>query len=358
MKKGLAIFLGVFFLTAVFQTWVWFTRDYTDMSLWVPAAEIVGQGSLPGADNPVYGYPATTFMIPAGYLVRLGVSPETAVSMTMAALIAFLAATLALVSFRLFPTSPWWMTVASLSGFNLIYTNATPPSALVTLLIPLLCLLTLLAYRQPERWTPYVLLGVFGGFSLATRWDITAVTLAGLLVMVVFRSPGKAVVSGALALISFVGLDPYFYTGPLEHVSTTLLKMEHHYRKPMWNGIAMSLMKSTALGFIGFFFAAVLLVLRKSPLERLYTAWILGLTLLVTGFLLSSAYHPDWYFYPFLMVWELFLPLFLLALLKDPLPFNRQLPRMREKHWSMVIVGLILVGQIIISAHPYLPVAN
>lgn len=216
--------------------------------------------------------------------------------------------------------SLWWIAVFGTVVLNRLYDSATPPTAVATVLVVFLCLLTLYIIENKERMWSLALWGGISGLAAATRADIgvfsSAVFLLLLLPSVGWRK--IALIIGE-AILVFVALDPFMWFMPIRHIQDLIFKMVYHYAEFAPNHLNLSLfIVATLLSLISMFLCIQFLLLRKKmslPLPPFF----MGALLLMTGVLytifFTSHYQAIRYFLPTIFIWELFLPLFIFSLI-------------------------------------------
>lgn len=358
-SKATLIFLGVFLTSLLVQGHVWSTSDYVDNKLWVPAVAQLATSTLPTPDQPTYGYPATTLLLPGSMLVRQGIAPRPATTTTIVVLLSLFIALAALVAYLLRPQSPWWLAVAAIMVLSRVYPDATPPSALATASIPLICLLVLYAYQHRKESLPFIALGLVGGVSLATRIDITTLVLGFGLLFLCLRSFKKTVLSGVIALATFCAVDPYMYTHPIAHVLAIYAKIHSFSNSGPIGWPFKRLIKTFPLAFLTFVLGIVLLGAHKlvRPL-RSYLIWVITITVVIFGILLSSFAHPDWYFFPLLMTWQILSPVLLFVLIEGDHSDKKLFGLLPTSAVPLLFTLCFIVGQFVVYLHPAYQVTN
>ena len=61
--------------------------------------------------------------------------------------------------------------------------------------------------------------------------------------------------------------------------------------------------------------------------------------------MLSFPYHPDWYFFPLLAIWQVLLPLFLIELMRKSLPFPEVFAKLPKPMLEGGLMMLLIIGQ-------------
>ena len=155
MSKRLILFIFIFsFIVAGFFQWTrWKSFDFIDVYMWSHQAQFVQTG------NPEEFNTKEAYGHPGGPLIEGTIAIHQAFNISYDyALIIFISIFNALViaascalCFLLRKNNLWWLAVLSALSFNIMYNVATPPTALVSPLIVLLCLLTLYFYENKEK---------------------------------------------------------------------------------------------------------------------------------------------------------------------------------------------------------------
>ncbi len=318
-SRLIAMFLLIFSISCIVQGSLWSYAEYTDEGIWTSAVERFLQGVQITIDDPEYGYPATTLLLPARAFVAAGMSVSSSVVATMTVLISILISCIGLITYVLRPKRLWWLTVTGWLIFHSLYTDATPPSALFSLFFVLIALTLLyIKERQIQTALPFVFLGIANGLALATRLDMALFLLVGEALFLWFIDKKKTwmvvLISGALFLL----LDFHMWTMPIEYITGIYHKIHYHYAFKSSSTSLLRILMMSPLGVLSLFLSGALLYISKKefPLPKTFWLWLMGTTVALGGALYSSDYHPSWYFYPLFFVWEVFFPLFLLTALE------------------------------------------
>jgi hypothetical protein len=267
-----------------------------------------------------YGQPGTTILELGSLLYLLpGVSYAQAFHFSMIIIISGAIAACAALSSILFRHPLAWVTTVFILLPDRQYIVATPPTAAV---MPLIVLTILSAWwlwvqNSPHhKWQP-VLLGAIIGFSAATRLD--ASVLAGsMVVIVLWRRFSYRIVLPIIAgaAISFFLSDPYLWFTPLQHIADLVRKFTVHYGGKVMP-IDMDyeeLMRALALPAICFGWTFVLLVRRRlSPIMPVpIMIGLSSISFLALAIVLSSTTQNIRYIAPFIVMWEVLLPVLVL----------------------------------------------
>lgn len=298
------LFSFIFLLSFVSHSIYWYRVDFFDKSEWLIQQKLFSEQISETRHSLFYGYPATPFLM-LGLIMPLNTS--------LALLVSLGAAGAVVVSHILRPNSLWYLGVAGIILFHPLYAASTPPSAIVAPWLALLVLYTLSLYEQSLiSFKKMILWGLLAGFCVAIRWDISAALASFLLLFLIPKLRGKVIFVFLAATISFIIFDPYMWFMPIAHVIDLASKLTTHFYTINAPLPLLTLLTISLPTLISIF---VCLLTRALP--RTFTVWLLLSTVVIFFVLLQSSYQPRWYFYPLLLVWELFLPLCILEALKN-----------------------------------------
>lgn len=295
-------------------------RIGVDKQDWADVAQGLGELSPQMLDPFTYGYPGTTLMLPAIAVNKLfQIDYLRALVGSVACLISLGVATATLLCRILRPGSPWWMgTMLALSTSNL-YINATPPSAVVAPFIVALVLLSLYVYenhRARERW-PLILMGVLVGVAASSRLDIT---LLVALVQALFLWPrlGWMAVS-YITIISFGVFyltNPFMWLWPTHFIGSFADKVFFHFNNMPSSLSLMMVFKKYPFAWMGLIYGLFFVAWKKTSdfMPRIFVVYVVALSALTISLLLSSSYHPLWYFLPLVLLWETLFLFFVISL--------------------------------------------
>lgn len=321
MQTKVRIFWGMFFVAFIIQFITLTYIPILDEKIWVRTTELFYTRSLKLLTEPTYGYPATTLLLPASFLQTLfPFSPRLSFILSLSVLNAAAIAGIGVICFLLKPKSLWWLTASGMLMVNRLLLFATPPSALVSLLVPLILLLTLYDLRYRSQKRPLFLLGILLGASLTTRLDISLLavfTTASLLALDATKRNFLPQLGGVV-ILSFCALNPYMWFMPVQHLLDIAHKITYHYeilhseKEAMWRIFLLSPM---AVG--GFLVTLFFLVTKKyfTPLERQFFFRVVAFSTITIVIVLTASYRVAWYLFPIFLLWEIFLSYFLLVLL-------------------------------------------
>jgi hypothetical protein len=316
LPHAASVFILIFCSSIALELWVTDRGVILDQDIWAHATSQVAQGQLPGPDDLTYGYPGTTIVLPAALLVRSGIDPQTAFTVTLMVLLASAIGGIAMMLYYLRPDSIWWLAGSSIFLFQRLLSDETPPSALITPLFTLLTLIILYLQQRPESRTAQYVFGILAGVALATRLDFSIMFLASASMFLVPILRKRIFVIMTIAGLVFVALDPFMFS-PIQHAIHIFQKIHEHYYDKIARISVPWLARFFALSLFSVFFSLLLLFVapKKLPVARSFLIWLILMTGGITALTLYSHYHPVWYFYPTFMIWEVFYPLFILSIL-------------------------------------------
>jgi hypothetical protein len=300
----------------------WMTTDIIDGTMWANQARYVA------TNNPEQFNAATAYGHPGGPLILgtiatqklTGTSYHTSLLLFLTLISSILIAATCIISFAL--RRNWWWTITLLGILSLhrLFNEATPPSALVSLLGVLLLFVTWYIYERPQssRLPILLLWSVVAGAAVATRLDTgSLVTLmcAGILVRALSFKKVLALLVGAFVV--FAALDPFMWFMPVQHIVDILDKAIYHYAE--FDPIIMkpaAIFDISLLALVSVVFAIYYRIQRRhaEPVPRPVIYALLIFTVVMYSIILTSQIQTARYFQPIIMLWESLLPLFLFSL--------------------------------------------
>lgn len=347
--RPLLVFLATFALIASVQWYlVWDDARLIDGALWVPAIEEAMEGRFPDPEDPIYGYPGTTFLFPAMALHHLfGIGAAVEYRLVMTFLPALAGALAAMLAFVLRPRTFWWAFVAWLYAFQSQFSIATPPSGLFVAFLPLLLLVVLYAAERKPPTLGFAAAGALGGVMLATRLE-SAIPVLGVATFYLSTKRLSALyIVPLIALGLFMALNPSLWIeGPIAHLGNVLAKVLYlSGPSEYWSADPLTAMLAAGkLGLVALALAALLLATRSvRSLPRGYLAFCTGMTLAALAGLSLVEYHPTWLYAPFLVAFQMFLPLLALDAY-DALPPDGMLRRIGSDGALLRILALVYLG--------------
>lgn len=265
-----------------------------------------------------YGYPATTLLVPAALVAPLGIPAHQVFVGIMVFSISLAIALSALLCRLLRPQRLWWVGVAGLMITSELYYGATPPSAVVSAYSTLLFLYALYIYeKRKDDVRTSILFGSIAGVSLATRLDISLALLffLSLFLLPVIRKNILALLFSALVV--FLVCDPYLWVFPLQHITDIVHKVTYHTTLGVPSPFPLrqilliiplsSMGLAASIGSI--FFPKIFPPVLPRRFLILTVCMAIGISALLVKF---STYHPAWYFYPLLQIFEVLFVLYIL----------------------------------------------
>jgi hypothetical protein len=354
-RQSKYILIGVCLYALIVQLVIRNTTLFIDKNLWAnQIAYFLNHDPRVFDMLGAYGHPGGT-LVALGSLFHIffGLSYSNALIFSVSLLIATTTAACATLCFLLYPGSLWWMATAFILTFSRFYIDATPPTAVVMPFIALAVLTTwwiVLQYDQKSRWK-YFIWGIIAGLAAATRLDVSLLVGAPMFVLL-WRQNRNRVVLPILAgfVITFFLADPFMWFMPVRHLLDLVHKFTLHHNDfshPTTINV-QKVIQSFALAIISIMWWLYLfLFLRKRIIPNRIASAFLGVTLLATFVILSSRFQAMRYFYPLIIVWEIFLPLLALETFS---PASRHepsgsFPSGTVTSWS--IMGLVILTQIL-----------
>ncbi len=323
ISQGTIIFLAIFIFSIIFQSFIWAYLEpkLVDKTIWTNAMIMVAKGDNIGPSSLLYGYPALTLLTLGKIIIGAGFDPITAFLFTLVFFISLGIAGIVALTYIIEPLKPWWIVCFGLVSFSPHLPNATPPSIIVSVLVPFIMLLVLfLVKNNANNIKALILIGIIGGLSMSTRIDITLAvsSLATLLLIPKFKF--KVAIPILIAFLIFCSLSFYIGNNPLGYFVGTYTKSHLAYTGFFGESSSQffnsSLLLSSLLAFttliIGIF--QYLFKSLTLPLPRNFFLWFVLSTCFISLLIYSASFHPVWYFIPLIISWEIFLPLFVFSI--------------------------------------------
>ncbi|HEY6839258.1 MAG TPA: hypothetical protein VI389_10980 [Geobacteraceae bacterium] len=270
-----------------------------------------------------YGHPGTTLIsLGSVFHVLFGVSYSNALTLSLTVIISGATAACAVLCYVLQPQSLWWFTTAFILTLSRFYVKATPPTATVTALTVLVALASCWLWKQDGKvslWL-YFLWGVLLGLSFSTRFDVTILVGAPLLLLLTLRT-GARVIGPVLSggLMGFFVSDPYLWFMPLQHIKDLIHNLLIHSSRNAgsYGRLSISWLEWAHGTFLAAISIALFVYLQarrrlKNSVPPQVLLVLLGCTLVTLTLLIISKVQAMRYMYPLIMSWEVFLPLFAL----------------------------------------------
>lgn len=348
-KKAILIALGVFVASFALEAELWLHFTFVDQAAWVYATESLSQGRLDDGIILRTGYPATTILIPASALIRLGVDAKVALRIVLAFLLAFTTACIALAAYRARSDTLWWLALAALFSTHHFYSSPDPPSLVIGPLAALLVVMLVNLSETPGARTTQVLVGCVLGAMLATRLDISA--LFALATALLLYSSGRAreILPVALtAAVALIILDPLLWLEPATQIASFFAKIykatAHTVWAPFVPGDLRVLAPWLALAALAIAPAMNLRLRAATRVSTRFIAWLLAATAVFCGVLLSFPFHPIAYFFPLITPWEALFALYGLIFIAE-MRLPARLEGLRRTALPLVFALFIIVSQ-------------
>ena len=310
-------------------------KDYLDEAYWEGGAALLAAGKSIAPDNLVFGYPGSTLIFPNAALILLGFSAEISFKLVVAFYLAILTASAALLGLILRPQSVWWIALVIIFLTNPLYYSGTPPSIVLPALITLIALFLLYIFeRKITSVYAYIGLGVLCGIALATRFDFSMLFLLCVTVFLLFTRKLKGAFLLCVAAVSTCFLaTPFIWIHALSYLLAVYLKIAEHLSNPI--GFAYDtgpLIPPIVCMILSIYLGGRSFLRNEDAIPRPILVWLYFVTIVLGGVLYSLSFHPIWYFFPMIFLWQALLPLFAFHLLERvPLPQSGILGTTRKR---------------------------
>ncbi|MFZ1019508.1 MAG: hypothetical protein WAN61_00755 [Minisyncoccia bacterium] len=328
MSKHFFIFIFIFsFIVAGFFQWTRWKEldDFIDGSMWSHQAEYVQTGNPSEFDaKAAYGHPGGPLIEGTiAFHQAFNISYDYSLIIFISIFNALIIAVSCALCFILRKNNLWWLAVLSALSFNIMYNVSTPPTALVSPLIVLLCLLTLYFYENKEKIkTPQTLFFAFIlGLAVATRADIAGFYALAFLIFLLYEKAinwKKFLIIASGSFVFFALFDPFMYFMPWQHIKDLFAKIIFHYGEINPSHMTLeNIAAISSLAFIAIFLSVALLFMKKKIklfLPADFIKMLLLTTTVIYSIFLTAHFQAPRYFQPTIFIWEAFLPLFLFNL--------------------------------------------
>jgi len=354
------IFIISLFVAFLFQWGRWNTLGIIDSNMWSHQAEYAE------TNNPKQFTPLMSYGHPGGPIIEgtiafhkiFDFSYYTSLITIVAVVNSIVIACICVLTYVYQKDVLWTLGVLGILSLNKLYNESTPPSAIASVLVVLLFILTLCLYKRKIEIRPstLALFSIISGFLIATRVDIGTTTFITCIYLLYHITTIKKIFLVALgSFASFAIFDPYMWYMPLQHIVDLISQMLYHYNKYEQTPISFNLLAgSSFLAFLSILLLFALLFNKKEipfPSRYVYTLLIFSSTLY--GIFLTAQYKAVRYFQPIIFIWEIFLPLFLFTLIShiqfDFLETSERQEKVRETA-RMFVVGILLLYHVAIFA--------
>ncbi len=346
---GRKIFWFSFLLALSCQYIVWTRLAHKDIDMWASQAVYVGtQDSRQFDFTKAYAHPGATII--DGVLIVNRISGLSPVKSLIIFLSVFNSIVISLISFYCYINSKktlWWAGALATFSLNNLFAVCTPPTAVSALLTVLLLLVSLYVYRQRFIKIKHLLMWtVVAGFNIATRVDVGIFFAIAFIILIKPKISLKTIIYllTGVALI-FIIINPYMWYMPLQHIKDLGYKILYHYYYLTPRQISISeIFFASKFAFISILLALSFIFIKKHvafPLPNPLITLLGAVTFIALFVILRSGYQSIRYLIPFIFIWELLFPLFLLTLVTKGV-FNRNI-------LSVSIIALIAGSQILLS---------
>lgn len=331
---------GIFAVTLVIQAALWLSPlPYVDDLMWQEASQSVASGLLPEIHGPIAPHPGTTITVPAALSQIISPGNVAAFNVAMAVLMSLTITAIITIAHTMRPQSVWWLGIAALFVPHGLYLDMTPPSALAAVLTALFVLLVLRARMYALDKNSLALVGACGGVLLATRIDTGIVMLAASTLYFFPAARARIVYLLGFALLFFVAFDPYMWLDPFGQLAAFFFQV--HSNVTTENGVSDAYGGAT-LAYVSFILAGIFVARKKNALEipKSFLMWLMILSATFSIAIMLQQYHPLRYFFPFIMCFEMLLPLFVFSFIEEAFPRNARL-------WEYACIGLFVVLRLV-----------
>jgi len=354
-KNALFIFAGVFLLGFIFFMFGVAPVQFPDKSMWADQIMFFETGDIRQFDFFLaYGHPGTP-LLELGYLLHtvFQLPYVRAVELALGLLTCGITACCAVLCYRLFPYSDWWLFAAMTLLLNRLSAHGTPPTMAVMPLIVLIVLVTWWLWDVPSplegRFS--LLWGAVFGLSIATRIDATVMVGGAMWLLLCFRF-GLFQMLPAVAggLLSFYLFDPYFWFMPVQHAVDLVHKFTIHYKSSSIHSTIDAVDWLHTLLFTVISLCWMLGLAYRRRLFRIVPVKILSVYLatflVATLVIVTSKFQDARYFYPLIMFWEVLLPLLVLETYQARCELGEGHDFRRRTVLPYAIVIFLLVAQL------------
>jgi hypothetical protein len=324
-------------------------NGYLDEDLWVLTTHKIASGQSIQPTDLAFGYPGTTFTLPASFLVNVGMSEPLALKLTLALEVSIVIASIVTLAYILAPKSLWYVACGGFFMFHPLLFDAVPPSVIVAPLIVLIILFVLYIRNQGPFISKTVcsILGIILGLSLAARLDVTAVVCFVCLVYLWFFIRHKLWLLISVAALVFFILNPHILASPATYISEVYSKIHVHYSGDKPSEPLVVIFRRSPLGILSFIYALILIFIMPKllPIPRSFALLLVCLTAFLGILFSTSHYHPSWYFHPLFFIWEAFFPLFLITLI-DHATISRSVHWLTQSKVKIFLITLLIASQV------------
>jgi hypothetical protein len=353
MKKY--IFISAFLFVCFFQ-WLTLTGlGIVDLGMWAHQAQYVQTGDQREFNALwAYGHPGGPVIDGTIAIHNIfKISYDNSIVIFLTVFNALISAFICLLCYFLDKDHFWWISILGVLGLDMLYEVSTPPSAVASLLVVLLCLLTLFLYKNKEKINVKTLTvwSLVGGLAVATRADIGSVSVFVFALLLIQTVGWKKIFYTLLGSFTFFCFfDPFMWFMPIQHIRDLLSKVIYHYAEfsPV-HMTTLSVVSISSFAIVSIFLSVVLIFMRKkiqSIAPPAFVLTLIAMTVALYAVFLSANYKAPRYFMPIIFIWEIFLPSFIFSLVSNinfdflPTPQKQE----QAKKITKIFVMAILIG--------------
>lgn len=346
-------FFLIFALTLVLQTFIWNHAPLTDQAIWARRITTLIPHELTPAsiiDQEYSSTPGTVTLFLGQVILHTGATPIKSLHISVSLLVALAAASAASIAYSIKPQTWWWAAVAILIAAHPIYLQASPVDAVATPLIAV-SVLVFLWYERRQGAAPLqqdLLLACLLGATLATRLHIAALVFVPALTLLsrIVAWQRIFIITGTMLAVT-IALNPYLgyipgtylrvgvFGDTLSYVQASVARTSitpiqvaviqnlpgatsTHTTTPAQPPLSPSRLLFTFFALLSAGIAASYLFVsplaQSSPVSKRFIRALFAISALVVLTLAVTGLYIPRYFFPVVLTWEIFLPLFLLHL--------------------------------------------
>ncbi len=353
MKKYIFI---IAFLFVWFFQWVTLSElGIVDLGMWSHQAQYVQTGDSQEFNMAwAYGHPGGPIIDGTVFVHNFfSKSYDDSLIIFLAFFNALLSAFICLLCYLIDKDHFWWISILGVLGLDVLYELSTPPSAVVSLFIVLLCLLTLFLYKNKEKVNTKTLAvwSLLAGLSVATRADIGTVSVFVFALLLKKVTNWKEIFYTLIISVGFFWLfDPFMWWMPIQHIHDLISKILYHYAEYAQTYMStLSVISISSFAFVSIFLSIILILMRKkikSVVPPVFTMVLIGMTCVLYIIFLSARFKATRYFMPIIFIWEIFLPSFIFSFIKEInfsfLKTSQQQEKARK--FLKIFIIVILIG--------------
>lgn len=340
MKK---IFIFSFVISAVIQGFIFTKLGILDFDMWTKQTEYV-QTNNPAQFDFLAGYGHPGGPIIEGTILLRHIfdwSYEKSLLVFMTLLNAFFISGASTLCYLINKNNLWWLAVLTTLSSNWLYLFSTPPSIIISILIPFLVILSLYLFNKKEvNLYLLIFLSIIIGFILATRIDIGAVMATSFLIFLKPKINWRQIILVIIgSFLSFVLFDPFMWFMPIQHIKDLLFKIVYHYGYFTPTKVSvLEILHASFFVITSIFLSFIFLIIRKKitpPLPSRFIYSLLAPTIFLCIIFLTAQYQTLRYFLPLINLWQAVLPLWVFTLLANS---KTRLSEISESFFALALV--------------------